>query len=151
MVLICFLLLAKHDDQKHIGGDDLFRFLLAGHCPSLREVGTGTQSRSIEKQRRNTLWLSPSAWCSAAFLTHSGPPALGGRHCPQWAGPSHINQQSRQLPTDINTGQWDPGNASLRAPAPSQVALECSKLTVKTSWTARLWDPQAKPEPVVFS
>lgn len=49
---------------------------------------------------------------------------------PIWAGPLHLNQQSKQFPTDKATGQSDLGNSSIETPS-SQVTLECILVTIK--------------------
>ena len=42
--------------------------------------------------------------------------------CPQWAGPSYINEQSRELPIDMPMGQPELGSFSLRLlPADSRL------------------------------
>lgn len=84
----------------------------SGHTPLLKEVRAWTQIRT----RRRTLFVQPRPNCYA--LWH-----------PQWAGPRHINHQSRQSLTDTVIGHPDPSNPpQLRLP---QMTLGYVNLTAE--------------------
>lgn len=80
---------------------------------SLRKVKAGTETGHGGALLIGLLAMT----CSSCFLTQPGPPAQGC-HCPQWAGPYHVNHQSRKCPTGQSAG------------ATFSVELSCSQMTL---------------------
>lgn len=69
---------------------------------TVTEARTGTQGRNLEAGMDPKAWkgaadrLAPMA-CLACFLSNS-PPPVQQWHCPQRAGPSHVNHYSENVP-----------------------------------------------------
>lgn len=93
--------------------------------PSMREVKAGTQASLIVSRAENNACLFvANVKLTFPFLTQFQFPA----HIQD--GSPYLNQQSRQIPTDMATGQ---SRYSLRLS--SQVILGCVKLTTTTNHT----------------
>lgn len=74
------------------------------------QAGTWRQELKWRPWRRPAYWLVPMAHPGSLFFfkCNPRPPAQGQQH-PQWAGNSHIDDQSRKCPTDSSTGQSEGG------------------------------------------
>lgn len=95
VILVCFLLLYKHQDQKQLGEERVC--LTHTSSLSLREARTGTETGAIWDV---AYWL---AQVLLPFLYFSGPLAQGWCLL-QGAGPFHVNQHQEDVPTDMPTG-----------------------------------------------
>ena len=89
----------------------------------MRGARAGTEAQTMEE---HSSWLAPLACTQPAFLYNPRPPSQMWQH-PQWAGPSHITQQSRTCLTDMGTGQPDRDNFPIEVPS-SQVC-QVDKIT----------------------
>lgn len=107
---------------------------------SVTEGGQGRNSKeepgSRDKSRdRAAVWLASTLTfkCLAFTSGPKGPVAA----CPQWVGPSHITQQSRNCPLNMLTGRMiEKKKSHLRFPLPRWLFLESSwtKPNQHVSW-----------------
>lgn len=103
------------------GGESLFHPVVAHHSLSLRDVRTDPQTGQEPRDRGWCRDHGGTLACSHGLLSmlslkHPGPPAQEWYN-PNWARSSHINHQSRQLPT----GQPSRAFSQLRFPLPKWV------------------------------
>ena len=83
---VCF---GKHWLKATWSGKGLFGF----HTLTYHWGKSGQEPKQEQRQKpQNSGLFSPS-------------PCAQRRHCPQWAGPSHINHSLRKCSTDLPTGQ----------------------------------------------
>ena len=86
-------------DKEQVGGKKVY---LASKPQFLIEEKQDRNSAGHEAETTEEPadWLSCSSHAQPASLYNPGPPVQGW-HYPQWAGPFHINQQSRKCLRDV--------------------------------------------------
>lgn len=85
------------------------------------KLKAGTWGRYWSRgQGRSCLMNSP--WFVGPIFSFNPGLLAQGRQCPQWAGPSHMNHQSRKWLTEVLIGQSD-GDKSLTEIPSSQLSL----------------------------
>lgn len=98
---------------------------LTSSCPRPSLTGVRESEKELKQEPRGELkqrpWENPvtsllSLSAQIATFYYPGPPAQR-RHHPQWAGPFHINKQSRKYPMDKLIGQSDGGDFSVEVPS----------------------------------
>lgn len=137
-VLVGFsVVMIKHWPVQCGGGEGLF--VLHFHVISIIK---GHQGRSSGQESGGRNWRSLGGTLTLHhlpdFLYNPEPLALRW-YRPQWAGPSYVNNQSRECPADLSTfGQYNGGISSVGIPS-SWVTLACAKLANTNQHKPRVW------------
>lgn len=79
----------------------------------------GNEGRKLRSKTEGETTEECCLWVCSLFLcsdssTHSTGPPVYGRHCPQWAEPSHNNNKLRQLLTDRAAAPHNLGDLLIR-------------------------------------
>lgn len=132
-MLFCTLVRSLCDKtwtKVKLGGKSLFNFI--AYSASSKDVSAETQDRNLQAgagSQGHRGVLRAGLLPLGLVLSARRPPTQGWYHL-EWAGPSHINHQSKKktatdMPTGLQANLMEP--CSLEAPS-SQVSRACVKL-----------------------